>query len=219
MKHASKICSTLRAKLPIVLVVLVIALLGVSGLILSRHNTKAEEVKRNAVITYSPDVPDENKPDKASYKWYGQPNDPKYIAMPSIGAEGFLQKVGVDQHKQVATPGNIFMAGWFVDTVRPGQQGLSIIDGHVNGIENAGIFKNLLKLKKGDAYSVEFGNGDKVDFKVKEVKEVPTAEAASILFSQDPEVTNQLNLITCGGKYDQKTRQYQNRVIVVSEKI
>lgn len=184
------------------------------------HKDKTEITrKNNEVITYSPDKPDETKPDKDTYKWYGNPTDPKYITLPSIGAEGFLRKVGVDQNKQVATPDNINMAGWFVDTVRPGEKGNSIIDGHVSGWVNKGIFKDLIKLKSGDTYSVEFGNGDKKTFKVKEVKDVPVDEAASILFSQDPGITNQLSLITCGGKFDRASNQYENRVIVISEAI
>lgn len=202
----------------IAIVVLVVVLAG--GAWLTNHHRQRDiDAKKRAIITYSPNTPDETKPDKATYKWYGQPTDPKYITLPSIKAEGFLQKVGVDQNKQVATPGNIFMAGWFVDTVRPGQKGLSVIDGHVNGIKNAGIFKNIAKLEKGDNYSIEFGDGSKQSFAVTEVKDVPVADAASVLFSQDPAVTNQLNLITCSGKFNQKTRQYENRVIVISKAI
>lgn len=203
----------------IVLVVFVL-LIGAGGVWLLQHGERKQVTqKKNEVITYSPDKPDETKPDKNTYQWYGNPEDPKYITLPTIKAEGFLRKVGVDQNKQVATPDNIHMAGWFVETVRPGQKGNSIIDGHVSGWVNNGIFKDLIKMKPGDVYTVEFGSGDKKQFKVKEVKDVPVADAASILFSQDPEITSQLSLITCGGKFNRSTNQYENRVIVISEAI
>jgi LPXTG-site transpeptidase (sortase) family protein len=206
----------LRYKKIVAISLLVIILVG-GGVFWFWHEHTEETKKKTHVITYSPDKPDETKPNRATYKWYGQPDDPKYISLPTIKAEGFLLKVGVDQHNQVATPDNINMAGWFVKTVRPGQKGLSIIDGHVTGWVNNGIFKDLVKLKSGDTYSVEFGNGTHQEFKVKAVKNIPVTQAASVLFSQDPKVTNQLNLITCGGAFNYKTSQYENRIIVISE--
>ncbi len=212
-----KILRFARKNWRIILVVVVLLVAGFGFWLLKHSDQKKIQQKKNEVITYSPDKPDETKPDKDTYKWFGNDDDPKYITLPSIKAEGFLRKVGVDQNKQVATPDNINMAGWFVDTVRPGQKGNSIIDGHVSGWVNNGIFKDLIKMKAGDIYTVEFGNGDKKEFKVKEVKDVPVADAASVLFSQDPEITNQLSLITCGGKFNRSTNQYENRVIVISQ--
>lgn len=137
--------------------------------------------------------------------------------MPSIGVDAYLQNVGVDQNKEVAVPSNIHMGGWFVDSVRPGDKGLSIIDGHLNGVHQDGIFINLDKVASGDTYTIEFGNGSKEQFRVKAVKVVDLDKAASVLFSQDPAITNQLTLITCGGVYDSKTKLYDKRVIVISE--
>ncbi len=167
-------------------------------------------------ITYSTDTPDENPPGK-DFVWKGGANDPKYIELPTIKAGGYLQNVGVDQKKAVAVPNNIHMAGWFIDTVRPGEKGNSIIDGHVNGRKNDGIFKNLIKLKKGDTVSVEFGDGRKKSFEVDEVVSVKTAEAASVLFSQKPGITNQLTLITCGGVFNRQINQYEERVIAIAQ--
>ena len=137
--------------------------------------------------------------------------------MPSIGVDAYLQNVGVDQHREVAVPNNIHMGGWFVDSVRPGEKGLSIIDGHLNGNSQDGIFINLEKVKSGDVYTIEFGDGSKKQFRIKDMRAVDLKEAASVLFSQDPGITNQLTLITCGGTYDQQARLYDKRVIVTSE--
>ena len=210
-----------RAKrnLKIIVPCALVVILAAIGWTIHHHSQKTIAAKKSAVITYSPDKPDETKPDKQTFKWYGQDNDPKYITMPTIKAEGFLQKVGTDQHKQVATPGNIYMAGWFVSTARPGQKGLSIIDGQVNGLQNPGIFKNLGKLKQGDTYTVEFGNGSTKTFKVKRVENVPVAQAADVLFSQDPKTISQLNLITCGGAFNRTIHQYENRIIAVTEAV
>lgn len=99
----------------------------------------------------------------------------------------------------------------------PGQAGLSIIDGHLDGYKHDGIFKNLSKLKVGDAYIVERGDGKKLNYKVMSVTSVPTDQAAAKLFAHDPAIKSQLDLITCGGKFDKTKKQYENRVIIVSE--
>lgn len=167
------------------------------------------------VITYSTDTPDENPPGK-DFRWRGGDNDPKYITLPTINAAGYVQNVGVDQKRAVAVPNNIHMAGWFVDMARPGEQGLSIIDGHVNGRRNDGIFKNLVKLKKGDQFTVTFGDDRVIKFAVDEVVTKKTEESASVLFSQKPGILKQLNLITCGGDFDKSTQQYKERIIAIA---
>lgn len=202
----------------IVLLLLAIALCAVVGNYYLHTRDKELVIPEAEAITYSTDTPEETKPD-SGYNWRGEPIDPKYIRLPSIGAEGFIQRVGVDQNQQVAVPNNVHVGGWFVDSVRPGQTGLSIIDGHVDGREADGIFKNLANLKENDEYSIEMGDGNTTRYRVIEVASVDTSGAANVLFSQKPNVKSQLNLITCGGDFDPSARSYNKRVIVSSELI
>lgn len=171
------------------------------------------------VINFSTDTPDEQKPDTNTFVWKGQASDPKYISLPTIGAEGFIQNVGIDQNNAVAVPNNIHMAGWFTGSARPGQAGLSIIDGHVDGAQGDGIFKNLVNLKLGDELTVRLGDETTKRYRVKEVVSVDTARSAEVLFSHSPTIASQLNLVTCGGNFDKQTGQYEQRVIVVAELI
>ena len=184
-----------------------------------RHASNAKLLNTKGALTYSTKTPSEKRPDKKSYVWKGDPTDPKYLSLPSIKTEGFIQKVSVDQNNQVAVPNNIYMAGWFAESAIPGAKGLSIIDGHLDGKTADGIFINLAKLKPGDVYTVEFGNGSKKQFKVLSVKSMPTDQTAAVLFSQDPAAPNQLNLITCGGSYNKKAGSYDQRVVVTSQAI
>ncbi len=170
-------------------------------------------------ITYSTDEPSEDQPDN-NYVWRGWPEEPKRIIIPSIDVNGFIQKVGIDQNQQIAVPNNIHIAGWFVNSVRPGEQGLSIIDGHVDGrFSSNGIFKRLGELKTGDEYQVELGSGKLLQYRVLEVATVTTDQAAGVLFSQNSGVSSQLNLITCTGSWNSDAREYDQRIIVTSELI
>ncbi|MEI7579195.1 MAG: class F sortase [bacterium] len=168
------------------------------------------------VIVYSTDSPSEKAPSK-NFNWKGKANDPKSIKIDSVGIEGFLQKVGVDQNQQIAVPNNVYFAGWFVDTVRPGENGLSIIDGHLNGTSKGGIFRNLENSKKDDQFEVKMGDDSVKKFVVKDVLTVNNDQAVNVLFSQDPAIKSQLNLITCGGTYDKAAHHYDQRIIVIAE--
>lgn len=194
---------------------LAIAIIGIMLLlILARDDTKTNATAK--VITHSTNSPDEKRPSN-EYVWEGAANDPKKISIPNLGIDSYIQNVGIDQNREIAVPTSIHFAGWFVDSVRPGDKGLSIIDGHLNGRQEDGIFTKLDKLQVGELLKIEFGNGSSRTFIVKAVETVDLDKAASVLYSQSPGIKNQLNLITCSGTYDKNARLYDKRVIVTSE--
>ena len=149
---------------------------------------------------------------------YSVPADkPLSIQLPSIKSKGFIQQVGVDKKNQMVVPSNVHMAGWYTGSTLPGDPGLSIIDGHVNGLYAKGIFKDLVKLKAGDKFTVTFGDKTKRNFQVKKLKTVSVEEANTVLYERDSSVVKQLNLITCTGRYEKSDHSYDQRVIVFSE--
>ena len=206
---------TKKARLSLLLVALSIAVAVAAGLYIRNQNKKSPNV--TASISYSTNEPNESKKDADNYKWVGSPNDPKKIVIQKINVDAYVQKAGIDQNKKVAVPNNVHLAAWFAESVRPGENGLSIIDGHVSGRKSEGVFKNLKNLQKGDTFVIERGNGTKLTFKVFETQTVPESQATTPLFSQNPKVLSQLNLITCGGAFNKQTQQYNDRVIVSAE--
>ncbi len=164
-------------------------------------------------------IPDESVDSARSYHWRGAADEPKKLTINSIEVNAYIQKAGIDQHGKVAVPNNTHLAGWFADSVRPGNSGLSVIAGHVSGRTGGGIFKNLHGVKVGDVIGVELGNGKTVMYKTFQTQSVKEADAASALFSQDPRVTEQLQLITCIGTYDNKADTYDSRLIVSAERV
>ena len=196
-----------------------LAAIAGGGWLLLRPETASEMSAKPTmeVVTRTTDSPSESKSAAQSYGWKGAAADPKKIIMPSIGVDAFIQNMGVDQHKEVAAPSNIHLAGWFVDSVRPGQRGLSIIDGHVNGrTEKDAVFAGLAKLKPGDFFTVIRGDDAELRYKVMNSKTVVLAKVPDILYSQDPSIRSQLNLITCGGAFDRASQEYASRTVVTA---
>ncbi|MCA9348329.1 class F sortase [Candidatus Saccharibacteria bacterium] len=170
----------------------------------------------NTVLVESTDAPSEQPvPDT-----YNVPADkPLSIQLPTIEAEGYIEQVGVDKDNRMVVPGNVHMGGWYTKGVLPGDDGLSIIDGHVHGVYAKGIFYNLGKLKADDVFTVTFGDKSIRKFKVKQVQTVTTKQADKTLFIRDKTITKQLNLITCTGKYNKDSKTYDSRVIIVAETV
>lgn len=144
-------------------------------------------------------------------------DEPKYIHLPSIDSAGYIIKVGIDQRNQIASPNNVNLAGWYTNSLKPGQAGLSIIDGHVDGKTGPGIFLRLAKLEPGDTYTVDLANDAKLTYQVRRVTMLKVADVPAVLFAQDPAIASQLNLITCYGNFNYQSAQYDQRTIVVSE--
>lgn len=216
-KVVSKIIpKTKRQKIIACTILSVLSILIVGGLFLL---PKDKQVEAEPVITYSTDAPDESKANADNYNWNGAPDEPKKIRISKINVDVFVQKAGVDQDKKVAVPNNVHLAGWFADSQKPGQNGLSVISGHVSGRTTDGVFKQLGSLKAGDEFEVELGNGEVKLYKVIDTKQVKESESAPILFSQNPKVKSQVNLITCGGNFNDQTDQYDDRIIVSGELI
>lgn len=195
---------------------LIVGIIGVYFIVGHDKPVQTKPTDVTDVVTRSLDNPSEVAISKETYISTATAGEPSRISLPSIGAEGLVQKVGIDQHQAVAAPTNVHLAGWYVNSLKPGDAGLSVIDGHVDGRTERGIFYNLKKLKPNDIFTVTFGDGVEKQFVVKSLKQVSTADTPDALFAQDPSITNQLNLITCGGSFNQQTRTYDQRTIVVS---
>jgi len=178
----------------------------------------AKPPEAGRTVTEDTDSPSEVQVSSKVATDYKVPADqPRSISIPSISASGLVEMVGLTKDNAVAVPSSIYFAGWYTNSVAPGEPGLSIIDGHVSGRYNPGIFKSIKSLKTNDEISVEFGDKSIRKFQVVSVTIVPETKAAQILFKKQNSIPKQLNLITCGGKFDKKTQSYADRVIVVAK--
>lgn len=199
------------------LLILLAVVLAVGSGVYFLKNKKPTAKKIDGIITYSTDNPDESKKNAENYNWKGSADEPKKIRISKIGVDAYVQKAGVDQNQRVAVPNNIHLASWFAESQKPGKSGLSVISGHVTGKTSDGIFKQLGTLTKGDTFTIELGNGAVKNYKVIDKVQVKEAESTNYLFSQNPKVKSQVNVITCGGKFNKASNQYEDRIIVSAE--
>lgn len=149
---------------------------------------------------------------------YDVPADqPRYIDLPTIKAAGYIQQVGVTSTQAMAVPTNVNLAGWYNASAKPGEEGLSIMNGHITGNYVPGIFRHLSELKTQDIITVEYGDSSKRSFKVISIREYSLTEINAAMFAKLSGISRQLNLITCSGTYDTKAHTYSSRTLVVAE--
>lgn len=183
-------------------------------------HTQGEARPPNAhkTITISTDTPDE-KPIAAGAAYNVPADQPRQITIPSIATEGFIQPVGKDQYNQVGVPTNIHFAGWYVEAVKPGEVGLSVIDGHVSSRYGLALFAKLGSVRQNDSVQVQFGDGSVRHFQVLEKRLLSEFDAAHFLLTKRGDVERQLNLVTCGGTFNKKSDKYNNRLIVITKRV
>ncbi|SFW79374.1 class F sortase [Amycolatopsis australiensis] len=140
---------------------------------------------------------------------------PTALDVPAIGAKSTLVPLGLNPDRTVEVPpvDQPLQAGWYEYGPTPGEAGPAVLLGHIDGDHRKGIFWRLHELKPGDAVHVDRADGGRLTFKVTKVDQVAKRE-----FPTEAVYGNttrpELRLITCGGPYDAKNRNYLDNVIV-----
>jgi LPXTG-site transpeptidase (sortase) family protein len=164
----------------------------------------------------------EDKPSAEAVRNYSvSPEMPKLIKIPKLGTTARISQIGLKSNGQLDVPKNIHDAAWYKDSALPGSPGgASIIDGHVSGPTQKGVFHNLSNLISGDIVTIEKGNGENINYRVIKVETLAVNDVnmANMLVPITPG-SHGLNIISCTGKYDTEKNDFEQRVLVYTEKI
>lgn len=199
------------------LILVSVSLLAYGGFMLwqwySATNNPSPTISTQSV-TVSTTTPDETPPIDACKNYTVAPTLPRHITIESIGVSACIEHVGVDQNNQVAVPTNIHLAGWYTQGPIPGQQGVSLIDGHVLGRYGDAVFADLANVKANDIVKIEFGDKTVKEFEIFSSQTFSLEDSQDEFLKQVPGVDSQLTLITCGGDFDSSSQTYSDRVVV-----
>jgi Sortase domain len=138
---------------------------------------------------------------------------PVSLQVPAIGLSVSLSRLGLNADGTVQVPTNIQQPGWFDLGPTPGQIGSAVILGHVDSFRGPGVFFNLRKLLVGDQVFVTLADGAVATFGVTSVQQyVKTQFPAAKVYGSDG--AGALQLVTCGGQFDQATGHYLSNIVV-----
>jgi LPXTG-site transpeptidase (sortase) family protein len=138
------------------------------------------------------------------------------LAIPAINLDTPVQQGGI----VTGADGNPawetlpFVAVHYGDlTARVGARGNAVIAGHVVTLQEGNVFRFLYQLDFGDTIEVWDEHDTKRDFRVVDVKLVPPSDVSVMAPTADVTLT----LITCGGTFDPRTREFSERLIVTAK--
>ena len=114
-------------------------------------------------------------------------------------------------------PASAWDVGWYNESGLPGSgSGAMLIDGHVNdALGSPGVFSDLQSLTDGDELQIERGDKEIFTYAVRKVQAVKVADVdMNAMLTSIDQGKEGLNLITCGGRYDDKKKTFDHRIIV-----
>ena len=177
-----------------------------------------EDYPPNATVAAS-SVVSEKRPDMQKDDYSVAASQPRKIGIPAINVEAYIQRVGVTPSNDMATPNNLFFAGWYNESPSPGSKGVSIINGHAGGRYTDGIFRHLNSLNVGSPFRIQMGDLSWRNFEVTSIASYSVKDAADVLYRDDRNIEKEVHLITCDGIFDDATKTYDKRVVVVAKRV
>ena len=150
------------------------------------------------------------------------PSPPARIVVGKIGVDSAVGSVGLNPDRTMEVPAKgpqYDLAAWYRYSVTPGQQGPSVIIGHIDSVENGpSVFFRLGALAPGDTVEVTRADG-----RVVTVAVYATRSFAKDAFPTDDvysgTVGPELRLITCSGSFDEAARSYRDNTVVFAREI
>ncbi|MEU2681165.1 class F sortase [Streptomyces sp. NPDC007107] len=143
------------------------------------------------------------------------PSDPKRISIKSIAVDAPFTPLSIGSSGQLDAPpaNDPNLAGWFKNGATPGERGTSVVAGHVDTKTGPAVFLLLSTLKAGNTVDITREDGVVATFEVDSVETFSKADFPNDRVYADTG-SAQLRLITCGGVYDKKKKDYEDNVVV-----
>ena len=138
---------------------------------------------------------------------------PVGLSIPAIGVVTSVSRLGLNADGTVEVPTDFAKAGWCRLGPSPGQMGSSVILGHVDDRHGPAVFFNLHSLTSGDDVVVVLADGRTEHFAVTSVASYVKADFPRRRIYGAVEHRT-LNLVTCGGMFNESTGSYLSNVVV-----
>jgi hypothetical protein len=137
---------------------------------------------------------------------------PVALRIPAIGVAVSVSELGLNPDGTVQVPTNFQQPGWFRLGPSPGQVGSAVILGHVDSYRGPAVFFRLRFLRAGDRVEVSLADGVVAHFAVSTVAMYPKEQfPARLVYGSHG--YSALQLVTCGGTFDTRTRSYRSNVV------
>lgn len=140
---------------------------------------------------------------------------PTRLDIPSIGVHTDLLQLGLNPDHTVQVPplSRNSLAGWYKYSPSPGQLGPSVILGHVDSAKyGPAVFFRLGALRPGNTLSITRTDHLVAVFRIERVMSYPKDHFPTLEVYGNTDYAA-LRLITCGGRFDFTTHNYESNIV------
>jgi sortase (surface protein transpeptidase) len=158
-----------------------------------------------------------SKPTVSALSIYKVSSDlPRAIYINKINVAARLMPMGLNSDNSLQAPTNIYDAGWYTSSAKPGQSGAMLVDGH--GSETGthyGLLGYLTKVTNGDQIIIERGDGTRFTYVVvhTEIDALSDVDMNNLLIPYSG-AQQGINLIACTGKWTSNHSTLDHRILV-----
>jgi hypothetical protein len=139
---------------------------------------------------------------------------PVAVAIPVLGVRARTVPEGIGRGGALDIPPPA-QVGWYDQGPAPGQDGTTVLAGHIDDHGVAGAFLRLNDLQAGATVRVTTAAGRVAAYTVTQRRMLPQDDlAGSGLLSQQG--APELVMISCGGDYDEATHLYLDNIVIVA---
>ena len=143
---------------------------------------------------------------------------PVAVVLPSLGVRAEVIELGLDPEGALEVPEDPAEVGWWRGGPAPGEEGAAVLAGHVDSYTGPGAFWRLAELAPGDRVEVVGADGTARVFVVDGVGRWPKDEFPTDAVYRQADGP-ELRLITCGGVFDERTRSYEDNIVVFASAV
>jgi hypothetical protein len=138
-----------------------------------------------------------------------------HVSVPALGGDASVAPVA-DTHTGIEVPLDVSTVGWWVGGASPQDAGTTVLVGHVDAWDQGiGALYHLDRARPGTSVAVTTSDGTVTRYAVTSLEVVRKRSGLpGSLFAQD--AGPRLVLITCGGPFDDRTREYLDNIVVTA---
>jgi len=142
------------------------------------------------------------------------------LELPQFDVSAPIESVGRNEDGNMREPSRSNIVSWYERGAFPGNEGNAVLAGHVDTPESprGGIFGDLDQLDPGDEINFITEANEAITYRVSTMDVYPYDNAPlSEIFGETS--YDRLTLITCSGHWNSELSIYEDRLIVVADRI
>jgi LPXTG-site transpeptidase (sortase) family protein len=140
------------------------------------------------------------------------------VTINRIGTNAPVIAVGLTSSGAMGTPKTLWQVGRYDKGAVVGASGTAVLVGHSGAPGQVGVFEHIDRIKVGDIVTYTRIDGTTISFRAISTEAYPVNDQTA-QFLVAPTAKSSLNLISCYGKWDASTQEYDQRWIVKTVRI